>query len=162
VIKYDDITFDQAMRFWSKVKKGPDENGPNTCWRWTAGLFADGYPKVKVNGVTYRASHVAFVLQNGPLEEGEQVLHHCDQPLCLRGSHLFAGSHLENMQDKVRKGRHIHGTQHVNNKLTPTQVVSIRAEVAAGQTLAVTARKFEVSEKLIWNIVNRKTWKHIP
>lgn len=162
MIKYDDMTFDQVMRFWSKVQKGPDANGPNTCWRWTAGLFSDGYPKVKINGTTYRASHVAYVLQNGPLEEGQQVLHHCDQPLCLRGSHLFAGSHLENMQDKVAKGRHVHGMMHVNNKLTPEQVTAIRSEVSEGATKASVARKFAVSWKLVHNIINRTTWKHIP
>lgn len=42
---------------------------------------------------------------NGPIPHGLHVCHHCDTPRCIRLSHLFLGTPLENMQDKMRKGR---------------------------------------------------------
>jgi hypothetical protein len=42
----------------------------------------------------------------GDVPENMLVLHRCDNPPCVRRSHLFLGRHLENQQDKVAKGRH--------------------------------------------------------
>ena len=33
------------------------------------------------------------------------VLHHCDNPLCVRFPHLFLGTDKDNHQDRAKKGR---------------------------------------------------------
>jgi len=33
---------------------------------------------------------------------------------------------------------------------------------AAGETTVAIGRRFEVSQAVAWNVVNRKTWRHIP
>jgi hypothetical protein len=40
------------------------------------------------------------------------VLHHCDNPPCVRPDHLFLGDAIANNADKVRKGRQSRGDQH--------------------------------------------------
>lgn len=42
------------------------------------------------------------------------VCHTCDNPPCCRGSHLFLGDALANMQDKVAKGRAINKSLDAN------------------------------------------------
>lgn len=88
-------------RFWSKVNK---QNG-DECWLWTAGRNRD-YGAFCINGVNRPASRAAWLFAYGEeLNSAQLICHHCDEPLCVRPSHLFIGTHQDNMADKVRKGR---------------------------------------------------------
>ncbi|MFD1203494.1 HNH endonuclease [Leucobacter albus] len=47
---------------------------------------------------------VSLMLQLGRTLEGD-VMHHCDNPPCLRPNHLRESTHQENMLDAAAKGR---------------------------------------------------------
>lgn len=83
-----------------KVQKG------DGCWVWTAGKNSDGYgefyPTPRALVLAHRFS---FALVNGPIASGVMVLHHCDNPPCVRPDHLFGGTHSDNMRDAYAKGR---------------------------------------------------------
>jgi hypothetical protein len=51
------------------------------------------------------AHRFAWLIQHGPIPDGLMVLHHCDTPLCIRGSHLFLGTAKDNSLDMAQKGR---------------------------------------------------------
>lgn len=87
-------------RFWSKVQRG------DGCWLWTSSLNQRGYGTFFPNGRSHKAHRLAWEFSNGPVANGLLVCHHCDNPRCVRPDHLFVGSHLENVQDMVRKNRH--------------------------------------------------------
>lgn len=94
--KYDSV----EEQFWANVEKTED------CWLWKASTFADsGYGQMRVGKKMRRAHRVGYEIQAGPIPEGLAVLHRCDEPRCVRGSHLFLGTHKENMADMVAKGR---------------------------------------------------------
>lgn len=85
---------------------------PNTgCLLWTAGVDRDGYGKIGVGPqnrrTAKRANRVAWELVHGPIPEGMQLLHGCDNPLCvsLEPGHLYLGTHQQNMLDKRRRWR---------------------------------------------------------
>jgi hypothetical protein len=95
---------DVVARFWAKVRKG------DGCWEWQASRNSSGYGWFRFGPQGSRtptgAHRVSYVLTKGPIPEGMQVLHRCDNPPCVNPSHLFLGTNDDNHADKVAKGRH--------------------------------------------------------
>ena len=86
-------------------------------------------------------SRSAWRLSRGPIPEGMEVCHSCDVPRCCNPDHLFLGTHADNMQDKVAKGRHRGPTR----LLSSSQVLQMHAMRLAGQKIQPIADKFGVS-----------------
>lgn len=84
------------------------------CWIWT-GARQRAYGKIRVFYRDVRAHRFSWEMHKGPIPEGMDVLHHCDNPLCVNPNHLFIGSQRDNMDDMNRKGRGRHG-QHNREK----------------------------------------------
>jgi hypothetical protein len=144
-------------RFWQKVEK------TDGCWNWTAGTSEKGYGLFSVNNRNQRAHRVSYAMANGPIPDGMQVLHDCDNPRCVNPKHLFLGTNADNMADKVAKGRQAHfcpgrGESAPNARLTESQVLAIRASSGTHREVA---EKFGMSRKQIEDIRARRSWMHI-
>ncbi len=87
--------------FWNQVEKG-NHNG---CWVWIGALDTLGYGHLTIKRKLRLAHRVSWELANGSIPDGLHVLHHCDNPPCVNPSHLFLGTHLDNMRDMIAKGR---------------------------------------------------------
>jgi len=100
-------------RFWSKV----DKNGPiqahmeTCCWVWTAAKFAQGYGAFQLKGRAVRAHRLAWELERGAFIKLD-VLHVCDNPSCVRLSHLYLGTDRENGRDRSERGQAACGARH--------------------------------------------------
>lgn len=88
-----------AARFWSKVRI------TDGCWEWTATRNAHGYGTITVGGTKRLAHRIAWEITFGPLMDQRHVLHHCDNPPCVRPDHLFRGTQADNLRDMFGKGR---------------------------------------------------------
>jgi hypothetical protein len=156
-------------RFWSKV----DRNGPvpaarpelGPCFLWTANRNEHGYGKFFVSRGRgqVRAHRIAWELIHGPLGDGIDVLHKCDNPPCVNEAHLSTGTHVDNMRDMSAKGRavvpRLTGEAHPNAKLTNEAVAAIRRDAAAGATRRSLAARHGVSQGLINKIVHGEAWR---
>jgi DNA invertase Pin-like site-specific DNA recombinase len=89
------------------------------------------------------------------------VCHKCDNPACVNVEHLFLGTHSDNMGDAAAKGRMRRGSDHPRSRLTKEAVIAIRRRNAAGEPKKALAREFGVTGASVWQVISRKTWKHI-
>lgn len=135
------------------------------CWIWT-GFTRAGYGRMaigsRIDGSNscidaHRASYMAFI---GEIPEGMHVLHKCDTTSCVNPSHLFIGTHDDNMKDKVKKGRQPiwRGVNSGSAKLTECQIFEIRDST---EPLSVLAEKYNTSKTNVSDIRRRRTWTHI-
>jgi hypothetical protein len=76
-------------------------------------------------------------------------------------SNLRWDTRLANMQDQLRHGTRLFGSQKKGSKLTEHAVKDIRHRVLKGETQRSLAREYGVSEIVVSFAVNRKTWKHV-
>ncbi len=90
--------------FWRKVDMTGD------CWLWSGPHNGRGYGRIrfgeKKKSYVHRAIYETIC---GPLQSGQEVMHVCDNPRCVRPSHLRAGTHADNMRDMIAKGRRVQG-----------------------------------------------------
>lgn len=115
-----------ADYFWSRVDKSGE------CWVWTGGTIGGGYGRFSAAKIL--AHRHAWALTNGPVPDGLDVLHRCDNPPCVRPDHLFLGTHTENMRDMTSKGRRaaMRGAESPNARQTD----DVRAHAASSRAVA--------------------------
>lgn len=120
------------QRFESKIFHSPDG-----CWYWTSTQSKNGYGSFFLNNTQISAHRISYILHKGDIPDKLQVLHNCDNTLCVNPDHLFLGTPKDNMDDKIRKGR-----DRYNHKLSKEEVIEIRRLVASGVKQRVVARQF--------------------
>jgi hypothetical protein len=113
---------------------------------------------------------LAYFLHYGNLPEGMMVCHTCDNPPCCNPSHLFLGTHSDNMQDSVRKKRSknvknlpapMPGETHPNHILTAEQVIEIRKLISDGMTHKKIARLFSIGRSTVTGINSGRLWAYL-
>jgi hypothetical protein len=143
-------------RFWKKVDKSGE------CWIWTGCVDVTGYGVVGVNAYPMKSHRFSWVITNGPVPDGLFVLHKCDNRVCVNPDHLFLGTHQDNMADRDKKGRQIHGERHASSKLTELQVADIRRRYVKGcrvNGIRPIARELGMSRSSVRSAIMGSSWK---
>jgi hypothetical protein len=122
-------------------------------------VFGIGSKKDGTNERVY-AHRFAYEISIGPIPEGFEVCHKCDNPPCVRPDHFFLGTHSDNAQDALSKGRLICGERHPHSKLTTEQVQRLRQTSKRGE-IATLAREFGVNHSVAWEAAKGVTWKSL-
>lgn len=116
---------------------------------------------MRAEGQTF-AHRIAFILEYGSIPKGNYVLHRCDNPACVRPSHLWLGTLADNNADMAAKGRArgkvMLGCTNPKAKLTEAAVKEIRASESP---LVELARKYGVSATTIGYVRRGRIWKHV-
>lgn len=143
--------------FWTRVQK------TRGCWMWTGSRKSPmGYGAVWCRPRLLSAHRLAWFIENGPVPKGRMVLHKCDVPACVRPSHLYLGTHADNMRDMQKRGRTnkrgLPGEQNGRAKLTEQDVAAIRAST---KPRAILMKKYGLTTSHISSIVLRRSWRHV-
>lgn len=90
-------------RLWEKTSVDPVTG----CWIWGGARNASGYGTLSFRDRAHIASRLSLAIIAAPGTERPVwvACHKCDNPPCWNPEHLWAGTHLENHNDKVAKGR---------------------------------------------------------
>jgi hypothetical protein len=137
---------------------------PNSgCLLWLrSGTTNFDYGLVTFAGKQWTTHRLSWMAEYGSIPKGLCVLHKCDVPACLNPRHLFLGTRGDNIRDMTAKGRHARasskGQSHYRAKLTPEQVLAIRADMRPDRLVAI---DYGVVRGAIGNIRSRRTWRHI-
>lgn len=129
------------------------------CWIWARSLGPTGYGQLfngrQMEGA-HRCSWKAFV---GAIPDDLDVLHRCDVRCCVNPHHLYLGTHQQNMDDMMQRGRNVAlpGESNGFAKLTDEQVAQIAAAYATGKhTQKCIAKEFGCSQQLVSIIVRKE------
>jgi hypothetical protein len=133
----------------------------SSCWHWRGSPGTYGYGRIPFQGSRENAHRYSFLAHGGTIEPGQQVLHSCDNPICVNPAHLRAGSVADNMRDKVERGRQARGESNGKTTLSDAQVIEIRERFAAGELQRVIGERFGVTQLVVSTIVRGKWWRHV-
>lgn len=155
---------DVIQRFESKFTKR------SGCWIWESATVK-GYGVLQLSNpdrILAKAPRLAWTIYRGEIPDGIQVLHHCDNPLCVNPDHLFLGTHTDNMRDASQKGRlpgnvnavgQPPGETHPMSKLTAKAVAEIRALCSDGSTKqGEIASRYGISQQQVSKIKRGDRW----
>jgi len=147
-------------QFWARVDKG-DDTDPDCCWLW---LRPNGEPTKKYG--SFRglvATRVALELTTGQkVPDHLVVCHRCDNPPCVRPSHLFIGTNRDNAMDAIQKGRIVYPTRPKRpsdwHEHPPRQLTSVEALTAfrmwqAGQASNAIAQVMRTTRDVVWEAI---------
>lgn len=159
------------QRFWKKVHK------TDACWIWTGARTGRssckyGYFKVPWATNAVVAHRVSWVFANGAIPDDLKVLHKCDNPPCVRPDHLFLGTQMDNVQDRMRKGRSVSGercalsnpaNRHVAmgemnpaHRYSDAHIAVVRTEYERCRNMVEVSRRTGVSPTHVTRIVRRE------
>ena len=143
-----------AEDFWALVlRRGPDE-----CWEWSRPPTKQGYSGLNWSGKVWFAHRLAWFLTHPEWDGTDMVCHRCDNRRCCNPTHLFLGTHKDNMADRNAKRRQMHGEGHYRAILTAQEVAEIRVSPHSSRAAA---RIYGVSQSTIMAIRRGRNWKHL-
>jgi hypothetical protein len=130
------------------------------CIIWTGYVPKNGYPVFRA-GKVIRCNRYAYLISNGEIPVGFLVCHTCDNPSCVNPAHLFLGTPLDNMKDKVMKGRQSKGSGWSVSKVNEKQVAEIRELHRKKAKLLDIAERYGLTYSGVQCIIYRRCWKHV-
>lgn len=152
------ITSKSAVAFNTRVIK---QDG---CWGWTGYIDKWGYGKLSLSkNVKVMAHRFSYAMHYG-VDPGDLcVCHSCDNPQCTNPAHLFLGTHKDNSDDKIAKGRAAPqaGERNGAGKLTESEVEDIKIAIAAWMANTEIGALYGVHHSQISAIKRGVSWHKI-
>lgn len=129
------------------------------CKEWEGPFWHNGYGREGQE----RKHRKEWIKYNGPIPDGKMVLHTCDNPPCYEITHLYLGTHADNMRDRTVRERLARGIRVNTNKLTEEQVYEIRSRYDRGlETNLAIAMDYGITPPMVRYIGIRHSWAWLP
>ena len=116
------------------------------CWVWGRALTSRGYGHLTINKRQILAHRFVYATQVGPIPDGWDVHHRCENKRCINPDHLEPLPHVDNSRCSVKA------------KLDSKAAAGIRRLAASGVSLMQLAVRFGVDRRTIRAVLNGETW----
>lgn len=159
--------------FWRHVQKGAIEQ----CWPWTGGLTRNGYGVFcfypngsKGKPSKWLAHRLSWTLMRGPIPNGLQLLHDCDNKICCNSArHHFLGTQADNVEHALRHGLFERGNKtwrksypgsvrrgekHWSSKISDSELMRMHRLRQQGKTLTDLTEEFKLSRAQVSRILS--------
>lgn len=167
--RISEATEEEKMK---RLKKSFEKNviRQEGCWGWNGSKSRGGYGVMTCKRAigSDRAHRASWIIHKGKIPDGMHVCHTCDNPICTNPGHLWLGTHRQNNDDKIAKGREAKtipprkiGVENSGAKLSDEQVKEIKFLLEKGLTSRDIGKQYGVSKTTILRIKNKTHWKHI-
>ena len=101
------VTYEkQIEKFWARANKKGLLILDDNCWEWT-GSTTRGYGNLTWKQKNFYAHRFSYGIANG-YGPFHLILHRCDNPLCINPSHLYEGTHGDNIKDTILRGKNFY------------------------------------------------------
>ncbi len=71
-------------RLWAKVQRGE----PDECWPWTGVPTSSAHGSLRDRGRCVPVHALAYRLLVGPIPDGHEIHHRCENPICCNPAHM--------------------------------------------------------------------------
>ena len=167
--KISDMTDEEKLE---RLKKSFEKHvvRKENCWGWNGPINHGGYPVMSCRKAigSDRGHKASWIIHNGIIPKRMHVCHSCDNPTCTNPDHLWIGTHKQNNDDKIAKGRAkyvappiMKGKENPSAKLNEKQVKEIKLLIDQGHSCYGIGKDFGVSKTTILRIKKGTYWKHV-
>lgn len=134
---------------------------PDGCHYWIGAVSSQGYGLMSIERKLIYAHRLSYTIFKGQIPEGLLVRHSCDNTLCVNPNHLLIGTHKENTNDMVVRGRHTIGERNPKAKFNRRDVNQIRFMASVGVSQKDIAKLVGTIPANISRVVNNIRYKSI-
>lgn len=129
------------------------------CWEWKGAVWSNGYPRRGPR----RLHRYAYELIYGKIEYGLFALHKCDNKLCCRPDHIYAGTHSQNMLDYKERGVIDHSCENSAKAVLDNADVGVMRWLSKDLHFSTGLLRdmFGVSKNTVLRITQYKSWKRV-
>lgn len=133
------------------------------CWGWKASINHRGYGAIRFKNKKMNAHRASWIIHTGIDPKEKNVCHKCDNRLCCNPDHLFLGTHQDNMDDMLQKGRRVNikGEQCPWAKLTQQDIHMMLALFEKGFTNKAVGKLFNIHGATAGEIKRGEIWGHV-
>lgn len=123
-------------------------------------LKKNGYLQITIDDKSYGVHRLVALVFIPNINNLPEVDHKNDIKNDNRVENLYWGNQKTNARDRSNNGKSYRGENNPRAKITEKIVREIR-RLRPSTTLQALADKYKVSQKLILNVYQRKSWKHV-
>ena len=143
------------------LKKHSNYHGKE-CLIWPFTTVRTEYSSISLpTGKWTKAHRYMCTLAHGKPNSNHVAMHSCDNKGCVNPNHLKWGTHKQNSQDAVSRGKTPTGESCSWAKLSNEDIPLIKKDRKSGLTYTQLSEKWRISRGSIWHVINGTQWKHV-